>query len=58
VIDDPLYPYQWHLHNIGQSGGTPDADIDAPEAWATTEGSGAVVAIYDDAIDIGHLDLS
>jgi len=57
VIEDPLYGNQWHLNNIGQSGGTPDADIDAPEAWATTEGSGAVVAIYDDAIDVGHDDL-
>ncbi len=57
AIDDPLYGNQWHLNNIGQSGGTADADIDAPEAWATTEGSGAVVAIYDDAIDVGHPDL-
>ncbi|HUW81216.1 MAG TPA: S8 family serine peptidase [Phycisphaerae bacterium] len=56
-ILDPLYLNQWHLNNIGQSGGTAGADIDAPEAWATTEGSGAVVAIYDDAIDVGHPDL-
>src|SRR6185295_11413031 len=24
---------QWYLNNTGQSGGIPDADIDAPEAW-------------------------
>ena len=34
--NDPLFPSQWHLHNTGQLGGTPDADIDAPEAWGIT----------------------
>src|SRR5512146_213351 len=29
---DPLFDQQWALNNTGQSGGTPDADIDAPEA--------------------------
>src|SRR4028118_905237 len=31
--NDPAYPQLWGLNNTGQSGGTPDADIDAPEAW-------------------------
>jgi hypothetical protein len=31
--NDPLWTTQWDLHNTGQSGGTADADIDAPEAW-------------------------
>jgi hypothetical protein len=57
-IEDPLYPNQWHLNNTGQDGSTPDADIDAPEAWTSTEGAGATVAIYDDAIDVGHPDLA
>jgi hypothetical protein len=30
--NDPYFPKQWHLHNTGQSGGTPGADIRAPEA--------------------------
>jgi hypothetical protein len=30
--NDWLFPQQWHLHNTGQSGGTPGADIRAPEA--------------------------
>lgn len=30
---------QWNLLNTGQSGGTADADIDAPEAWDITKGS-------------------
>ncbi|SVD15001.1 uncharacterized protein METZ01_LOCUS367855, partial [marine metagenome] len=31
--DDTQFDQQWALHNVGQSGGTEDADIDAPEAW-------------------------
>jgi hypothetical protein len=29
---DPYFDQQWHLHNTGQSNGSPDADIDMPEA--------------------------
>ena len=29
--NDPGFASQWWLHNTGQSGGIPDADIDAPE---------------------------
>ncbi|MBW2318043.1 MAG: hypothetical protein JRF24_05070 [Deltaproteobacteria bacterium] len=31
--NDPSFDDLWGLHNTGQTGGTPDADIDAPEAW-------------------------
>lgn len=31
--NDPSFLDQWGMHNTGQLGGTPDADIDAPEAW-------------------------
>src|SRR6266850_1897366 len=33
--NDPQYlnGTLWALNNTGQSGGTPDADIDAPEGW-------------------------
>ena len=33
IPDDTQFDQQWALNNIGQSGGTEDADIDAPEAW-------------------------
>ncbi len=39
VPDDPRFSDMWGLNNTGQNGGTPDADIDAPEAWDTFTGS-------------------
>src|SRR5262245_45449624 len=36
--DDPSFASLWGLHNVGQSSGTPDADIDAPEAWSVSTG--------------------
>ena len=70
VVDDPNDTYfgkQWGLHNTGQEydigpeyplqEGTEDADIDAPEAWASTTGSGIIIAILDSGIDLNHPDL-
>jgi len=37
--NDPLYPQLWGLNNIGQTGGIPGADIDAPLAWNYSTGS-------------------
>lgn len=57
--NDTLYTNQWHLHNTGQSGGTVDADVDAPEAWDVTRGSNTVViAIIDDGVELAHPDLA
>jgi subtilisin family serine protease len=56
--DDDRFAEMWNLHNTGQTGGTPDADIDAPEAWATQPGHhGVVVAVIDSGIDYAHPDL-
>jgi subtilisin family serine protease len=56
--NDTYFPDQWHLNNTGQSGGTYDADIDAPEAWEITIGDpNIVVAVLDDGIDTSHPDL-
>jgi subtilisin family serine protease len=61
---DEFFAEQWALHNTGQGSaygvwlpGTPDADIDWPEAWAGGGGNGAVVAILDTGIDYRHTDL-
>jgi subtilisin family serine protease len=56
--NDEYFPKQWHLHNTGQSGGTPGADIRAPEAWEITTGDpNIVVAVLDNGVDSNHPDL-
>ena len=57
--DDPRFGELWGLHNTGQSGGTPDVDVDAPEAWSQTTGdSGVVVGVIDTGVDYTHEDLA
>lgn len=56
--NDPRFPQLWGLHNTGLADGTPDADIDAPEAWEVTTGSPhVVVAVIDTGVDYNHPDL-
>lgn len=75
VPADYYFDEEWGLHNTGQLFycleifpgeepwcfyiGTPDADIDAPEAWAISKGNTAVkVAVIDSGLDYTHPDLA
>jgi subtilisin family serine protease len=56
--NDTRFSEQWGMHNTGQSGGTDDADIDAPEAWDITHSaSNIIVAVIDSGVDYNHGDL-
>ncbi len=57
--NDPRFSELWGLNNTRQTGGTLDADIDAPEAWGIATGSGkVVVGVIDTGVDYTHADLA
>jgi len=57
--NDPGIDGLYAMNNLGQTGGTTDADIDAYEAWDITTGDTTViVGIIDSGIDYDHPDLA
>jgi serine protease len=62
--NDPFLNNQWHILNLGQTGGTAGADVQATFAWdistggITTDGDTVVVAIIDEGFDPIHPDLA
>lgn len=58
IPNDEYFSEQWHLHNTGQSGGTPGVDINGPEAWEITTGDpNILIAVIDSGVDSNHPDL-
>jgi len=64
AANDPLYQYQWHLHNSGQTNfsanpGTSSEDINVDGAIsAGYTGDNIIVAVVDSGLEIAHEDLS
>ncbi len=62
--NDPRFSEEYGLNNTGQTGGSADADIDAPEGWDAAglggfpSSGGARVGIVDTGIDQTHPDLA
>jgi len=56
--NDPQFDILWAMHNIGQTGGVRDADIDAPEAWDLQVGGNVIIAVVDSGVDYNHPDLA
>jgi subtilisin family serine protease len=55
---DSFFTEQWGLDNRGDLlGAVEDADMDVPEAWGLSTGTGVVVAVVDSGVDAGHDDL-
>lgn len=68
TTSDTYFASQYALQNDGQSftntagdivvaGGTPDADVDAVEAWPLASGANIKVAVLDSGVDANHVDL-
>ena len=60
VLNDPLFPNQWHHRNTGQGGGTVDADADTSMAWDITQGSPVtlIAVLENGGFDLIHPDLT
>lgn len=57
--NDAMFNQMWGLHNTGQTGGTPDDDVDAPEGWQIANSMPtAIVALMDDGTQYNHVDLA
>src|SRR5215211_4181477 len=57
--DEPRFGELWGLNNTGQTGGTPNVDVNSLEASGVTQGDpNLVVAVIDTGVDFSHPDLA
>ena len=58
-ITEPEFQLLWAHDNTGQQGGTPDADMDTPEAWTVEAGDPSVISvIIDTGVQLNHPDIN
>jgi subtilisin family serine protease len=48
------FPQQWHLNQTTINGQTIDAHANVEAAWQLSDGTGTIIAIIDDGVDIDH----
>ncbi|MCC7158032.1 MAG: S8 family peptidase [Ignavibacteria bacterium] len=65
TVNDPFYPQQWSLRNVGNNVPTnppnviADVDMDVDSAWNITKGdTNLIIAISDTGVDTTHPDIS
>lgn len=56
--NDLYFDAQWHLHNVGQNGGTAGIDANLPGTWEDYAGAGVTIGIIDDGLEHTHPDLA
>ena len=56
--NDPFFPRQWHLRNVGQGSGVAGIDANVLHAWDIHRGASIDIAIIDDGFQTTHPDLA
>lgn len=56
--NDTLFPWQWHLSNSGQNGGTPGCDLNVTNLWDARRGAGVIIGVVDNGVQAAHPDLA
>jgi subtilisin family serine protease len=49
-----VFPQQWHLKKTTVNGKTIDAHANVEAAWKLSDGTGTIIAIIDDGVDVDH----
>jgi subtilisin family serine protease len=48
------FPQQWHLKKTSVNGQTVDQHANVEAAWPLSDGTGAIIAVIDDGVDLDH----